>query len=110
MLSGYTLRLTMKSNAEIVSVQTRSALMDQLEECDLMNIGGRTLPKLTQYGQYAEQDRDQSVNAHAHPPGAGFAMRGNPSGVAPARLQQEVHMIWFLELTVKNLSRSLLFF
>lgn len=45
-------------------------------------------PKLTQYGQNAEQDGYQGVDAHSHPTGAGFALRDNPPGVASARLQK----------------------
>lgn len=48
--------------------------------------GGGGLER-TQYGQYAEQDGYQGVHAHSHPPGAGFALRGNPPGVTPTRLQ-----------------------
>lgn len=48
----------------------------------------KTKPKLTQYGQYAEQDRYQGVNAHSHPPSSGFAPRRNPPGITLTRLQQ----------------------
>ena len=52
----------------------------------------KTKPKLTQYGQYAEQDRYQGVNTHSHPPSSGFALRRNPPGITPTRLQQ--HKQW----------------
>lgn len=44
--------------------------------------------KLTQYGQYAEQDGNQGLDAHSHRHRAGFALRDNPVGVTPTRLQQ----------------------
>lgn len=43
---------------------------------------------LTKYGQYAQQDGDEGMDAHSHPPSAGSTLRGNPPGIAPTRLQQ----------------------
>lgn len=43
--------------------------------------------KLTQYGQYAEQNGYQGMNTHSHPPSTGFALRINAPGITPTRLQ-----------------------
>lgn len=50
-------------------------------------------PKLTQYGQNAQQDGYQGVDAHSHLTGAGFALRDNPPGVASAGLQKAAREI-----------------
>lgn len=51
---------------------------------------------LTKYGQDAEQDGDEGVDAHPHLPGAGSALRGDPSGIAPTRLQGKRNLyFWF---------------
>ncbi len=49
--------------------------------------------KLTQYGHYAEQNGYEGMNTHSHPPSASFALRMNPSGITPTRLQQPVQTI-----------------
>lgn len=43
---------------------------------------------LTKYGQYAEQDGDEGMDAHSHPLSAGFTLRPNPPLVTPTRLKQ----------------------
>lgn len=45
---------------------------------------------LTKYGQDAEQDGDEGMDAHSHPQRAGSTLRGNPSGITPTQLQVKI--------------------
>lgn len=43
---------------------------------------------LTKYGQYAEQDGNESMDAHSHPLSAGFTLCPNPPLITPTWLKQ----------------------
>lgn len=43
---------------------------------------------LTKYGQYAEQDGDEGMDAHSHPPSAALTLRAKPPLITLTRLKQ----------------------
>lgn len=43
---------------------------------------------LTKYGQYAEQDGDEGMDAHSHPLSTGFTLCPIPPLITPTRLKQ----------------------
>lgn len=57
---------------------------------------------LTKYGQDAEQDGDEGMDAHSHPPSAGSTLRGNPPSITPTQLRVKIINSLFLVWTFRS--------